>query len=137
MKLTSFLLFLLITLLTLSESFGDVLEIVIEYENETTTTTTTSIPTTTTTILGGGGGWPTTTTLPQRTGPVLTYSLPVDIPINLGEDASFTVKIVNKGDVLLHDVVVSVYGLPNVSFSVSPQKLYTLDINMSPTPLEF
>jgi len=140
MKLVLFLLVLLLTLLTFSEAFGGVVEIVIEYGNETTTTTTTTTSTTlpTTTTLppgggGGGGGWPTTTTttLPQRIGPVLTYSLPVDIPVNLGEDASFKVTVVNKGDVVLHDVVISLSGLPNVSFSVSPQKLYTLDVNLS------
>jgi len=136
MKFVLFLLVLLLTLLTLSEAFGSVVEIVIEYGNETTTTTSTTLPTTTTLPPGGGGGgggWPTTTTttLPQRIGPVLTYSLPVDIPVNLGENASFTVTVVNKGDVVLHDVIISLSGLPNVSFSVSPQKLYTLDVNLS------
>lgn len=132
----------LVILLMATAAFAAVVEITIEYENITTTTTiptttTTTVPTTTTTQ-AGGPGWPggsvgttTTTTIPPPIGPVLTYFMPATLSLYLNETFTFRITVVNRGDVILHDVYVSFSGVPNVSFYINPEKIAVLPVNQS------
>lgn len=118
------LILLLFSLLILPTVLSDVVDITIEYG-------TTTIPTGETTIPsgdGGDGGGVTTTTIETITEEfLLTYSMPEEFKIYQNETGVFNIKVNNEGQLSLHNIFITISGIPSGSYSINPTRISTLE----------
>jgi len=129
-----FLLFLscifLTSILFFQTILSDVVDITIEYETTTVgvTTTPTGETTTPTGDGGGSGGIVTTTTIETITEEImLTYSMPEYFEIYQNEMGVFNIEVNNEGTLPLHNILITISGIPDGSYSISPSRISTLE----------
>lgn len=130
---TSLLCIFLTSIFLFQPILSDVIEITIEYE------TTTTVPGATTTVEGGdgtgnGGNGDATTTIPAEDlvpGYSLTYSMPTSFDVYQDEIGTFTITIINQGTGTLNNIFIIVSGISEVSYSISPSNVATLESGIS------
>lgn len=136
----------LISLLILPTVLSDVVDITIEYETTTTPTGGTTTPSGDedgSSSSDGGGGVVTTTVETITEEWILTYSMPEYFEIYQDETSVFNIKVNNDGQLALNNIFITVSGISEDSYSISPSSVsklepddsYSFSISVNPEKL--